>query len=198
MVRMEFIALLLNILLFACFALFFLMPRRKRDWTSLGMLSAFFVTFFFEMYGVSFTFFLLSYLLGVWTVNPTPVGLAWIRILSWVGVIFIPLGAVLVFLGWKKVYQGRGKLVTDGVYRCSRHPQYLGIILMATGFMLTWPTWLLLVMWPLLVVAYYRLARIEEKELLEKFGKLYEKYRNEVPMFIGWRSVLSSFRKTGS
>jgi protein-S-isoprenylcysteine O-methyltransferase Ste14 len=39
-------------------------------------------------------------------------------------------------------------------------------------------------MWPLLIVLYYRLARIEEKEVEEKFGEEYSLYKQKTPMFI--------------
>ena len=90
-----------------------------------------------------------------------------------------------MFLGWKKIYyEGKG-LVRDSVYKYSRHPQYLGVILICTGFLVSWPSLLTLAMWPVLVLAYYRLAKLEEREMVQKFGKLYENYKREVPMFLG-------------
>jgi protein-S-isoprenylcysteine O-methyltransferase Ste14 len=38
-------------------------------------------------------------------------------------------------------------------------------------------------MWPVLLVAYYRLARLEEREMVRRFGRLYRDYRRRVPMF---------------
>ena len=52
------------------------------------------------------------------------------------------------------------------------------------GFLLQWPTLLTLLMFPVLVVMYVRLARMEEREALAEFGSDYERYMREVPAFI--------------
>ena len=52
------------------------------------------------------------------------------------------------------------------------------------GFLLQWPTLLTLVMFPVLVYMYVRLARIEERESLAEFGDEYARYMREVPAFI--------------
>ena len=44
-----------------------------------------------------------------------------------------------------------------------RHPQYVAFVLVLTGFLLQWPTLLTLASYPVLVWAYARLARREEK-----------------------------------
>jgi len=52
------------------------------------------------------------------------------------------------------------------------------------GLLVHWATIPLLVMWPLLVLQYYRLAKREEKEMEEEFGVEYTEYKKMVPMFI--------------
>jgi protein-S-isoprenylcysteine O-methyltransferase Ste14 len=179
---------LLNILLFAGFLVFFLVPRRRRDWLPLGICKAFLVTFFTEMYGAPLTLYALCSISAFETHGLNPIleflgleGLA--PILWWVGVALILAGIVLVFLGWVRIYRAGGALVREGIYGYSRHPQYLGIILMSTGFLACWPTLPTLAMWPVLLVAYYRLARLEEREMVRRFGRLYRDYRRRVPMF---------------
>jgi len=49
------------------------------------------------------------------------------------------------------------------------------------GFLLQWPTLLTLLMFPVFVVMYVRLARIEEREALAEFGADYERYMRDVP-----------------
>jgi protein-S-isoprenylcysteine O-methyltransferase Ste14 len=39
-------------------------------------------------------------------------------------------------------------------------------------------------MFPILVVAYYRLGKKEEKEMINKFGEEYVQYQRKVPMFL--------------
>src|SRR3546814_495892 len=87
---------------------------------------------------------------------------------------------------WKTLYvaQRDGVLATTGTYGSIRHPQYLGFILVMFGFLLQWPTLLTLLMFPVLVVMYVRLARTEERDAIASFGTDYESYRRRVPGFI--------------
>jgi protein-S-isoprenylcysteine O-methyltransferase Ste14 len=66
--------------------------------------------------------------------------------------------------------QRQHQLVTTGVYT------YVGFIAIMFGFLLQWPTILTLVMFPLLVWMYVRLAHAEEGEALREFGRTYEHY----------------------
>ena len=52
------------------------------------------------------------------------------------------------------------------------------------GFLMQWPTLLTLLIIPVLVVMYVRLARIEERESLREFGDRYRAYMAQVPGFI--------------
>jgi protein-S-isoprenylcysteine O-methyltransferase Ste14 len=52
------------------------------------------------------------------------------------------------------------------------------------GFLLQWPTILTLLMFPVLVVLYLRLARIEEHEALREFGDPYRACMQRVPAFL--------------
>ena len=78
----------------------------------------------------------------------------------------------------------REKLVTEGVYSYVRHPQYAGLFLVTVGFLLQWPSITMLIMWPILMFSYYRLALREEKDVEKIFGRQYEEYRKRVPAFI--------------
>jgi protein-S-isoprenylcysteine O-methyltransferase Ste14 len=75
-------------------------------------------------------------------------------------------------------------LVTTGIYRIVRHPQYLGLILIIVGFNIQWPTVPTFVMSPMLIFLYLRLARVEERELEGEFGDFYKAYRERVRAFI--------------
>lgn len=57
-----------------------------------------------------------------------------------------------------------------GVYEYVRHPQYVGFIVIMLGFLMQWPTLLTLLMFPVPVVTYVHLARIEEREGLQEFA----------------------------
>jgi protein-S-isoprenylcysteine O-methyltransferase Ste14 len=55
------------------------------------------------------------------------------------------------------------------------------------GFLLQWPTLVTLVMFPILVYMYVRLARIEERDALEEFGEAYARYAEKTPAFFPGR-----------
>jgi len=69
-------------------------------------------------------------------------------------------------------------------YAHVRHPQYDAFILVMLGFLVQWPTILTLIMFPILVWMYKRLAGQEEKEILAEFGEEYSKYAAITPAFI--------------
>jgi methanethiol S-methyltransferase len=65
-----------------------------------------------------------------------------------------------------------------------RHPQYIGFVLIMTGFLLQWPTLVTLAMYPILVVMYAFLGKREEAEMVAQFGDEYRRYRERVPAFL--------------
>ncbi len=73
-------------------------------------------------------------------------------------------------------------LVTDGVYRFTRNPMYLGLTLIVIGWALVLGSVVALVVGPtLLVVVLTRLQiQPEERVLADKFGDEYEAFRGRV------------------
>ena len=51
------------------------------------------------------------------------------------------------------------------------------------GFLVQWPTLLTLLMFPILVTMYVRLARREEREVLAALGEVYARYAAATPAF---------------
>jgi protein-S-isoprenylcysteine O-methyltransferase Ste14 len=100
----------------------------------------------------------------------------------------IAVGAGLVAVGWATVYRGRGTLVTEGIYRYLRHPQYLGLILIVLPFNIQWPTLPTLLMAPVLISMYVLLANREDAELAALFGPAFFAYAAKTPAFIPTRS----------
>jgi len=75
-------------------------------------------------------------------------------------------------------------LATTGPYARVRHPQYVGFIVIMTGFLFQWPTLVTLAMFPILVFMYVHLARREERDAVAEFGDEYRRYMVRTPAFI--------------
>jgi Cu+-exporting ATPase len=60
----------------------------------------------------------------------------------------------------------------------------VAFIAIMLGFLLQWPTLVTLVMFPVLVTMYVRLARREERAVKAEFGAAWDAYAAETPGFI--------------
>jgi protein-S-isoprenylcysteine O-methyltransferase Ste14 len=100
--------------------------------------------------------------------------------------IFLAFSFILLSNAWNVLYhaQRRHTLATTGPYAVIRHPQYMAFVLILLGFLLQWPTLLTLVMFPILLVMYARLATTEEAEIRKKFGVKFETYAARTPRFL--------------
>lgn len=191
----------INSAVFIIFAFSFFKPHSGRDWRTLGMYSAFIVALFTEMYGFPLTIYLLSgwlaqnfpgvdflahdsgHLLEVmfgWGANPH---FGPFHLLSSA---FIFGGFWLLASAWRVLYaaQASGQLATTGPYARLRHPQYVGFIAIMTGFLLQWPTLITLIMFPILLAVYVRLARSEEAASAAVFGEAWAHYAQVTPAFL--------------
>lgn len=193
----RWIAVAISILFFTIFAVGFLVPIKKREWRSLGIFEAFIVALYVEMFGFPLTIYILLSIFGKDILGSHPfshhsghllatlfLGRRWAMLPCFLGILLIYGGLIILGIGWWKIYRSRGNLVTDNIYKYVRHPQYLGLIMITVGMLIQWPTLPTIFMWPILVIAYYRLARREEKDLEERFGKAYQQYRDRTRALI--------------
>ena len=197
---------IINSAIFIIFAFSFAKPKTSRDWRSFGAFSAFIIALFTEMYGFPLTIYLLSGWLGSlfpgMNLYSHDMGHLWQSLLGFKGdphfnvihilsYIFIGGGFILLSSAWEKLYkaQKQHKLATTGFYGRNRHPQYVGFVAIMFGFLLQWPTLITLIMFPILVLIYARLARIEEKEMMKEFSASYIQYAKKTPAFIPKLSV---------
>jgi protein-S-isoprenylcysteine O-methyltransferase Ste14 len=192
---------IINSLVFIMFAFSFTHPRTTRDWRSFGGFSAFIIALFTEMYGFPLTIYLLS----GWLQSRYPrldilshnSGHLWETLLGSKGdPHFSPLhllsiglifgGFFLLSSAWKVLYEAQRNhtLAAAGPYAYIRHPQYAGFVLIMLGFLLQWPTLLTMLMFPVLVYMYVRLARWEERDVLAEFGDTYAHYAAHTPAFL--------------
>jgi protein-S-isoprenylcysteine O-methyltransferase Ste14 len=186
---------------FIIFAFSFTHPRTSRDWRSFGTFAAFLVALFTEMYGFPLTIYLLSGWLGnrFPALNPfshngghlwqTLLGLKGdphLNPIHWLSDGLIAAGFITLGSAWKVLYQAQRthQVATTGIYAHLRHPQYVGFILIMLGFLVQWPTFITLIMFPILVTMYVRLARREEKDAQAEFGGDYARYADRTPAFL--------------
>jgi len=192
---------ILNSVFFIFFAFSFFKPQSRRDWRTLGLYSAFIVALFTEMYGFPLTIYLLS----GWLTKQFP-GVNWLShdaghllemMFGWrayphfgpfhlLSMVFIGGGFWLLSSAWPVLYRAvqQNKLASSGPYVHLRHPQYVAFVLVMFGFLLQWPTLVTLLMFPILVLVYARLARSEEREVEARFGDQWRKYAARMPRFV--------------
>jgi protein-S-isoprenylcysteine O-methyltransferase Ste14 len=96
----------------------------------------------------------------------------------------IGFGMLLVIFGWYQIFKAKGELVKTGLYKYTRNPQYIGFLLITAGLNIQWLTIITTIIWPVLVLLYYQLAKKEEKESEAKYGEEFRTYKRTVPMFI--------------
>ena len=190
----------LNSAVFIIFAFSFTHPHSPRDWRSFGAFAAFLVALFTEMYGFPLTIYVLSGWLGRHypglDLLSHDAGHLWWTLLGWQGdphwnplhllsTVLIGGGFILLAAAWKALYEAQRThtLAVTGPYARLRHPQYVGFIVILLGFLWQWPTLLTLLMFPILVTMYVRLAHREEREVLAEFGEAYARYAATTPAF---------------
>lgn len=127
---------------------------------------------------------LLNY--RVWFVNPFSVH----QIISWILLIVSLYPVVTGYLLLKRKgkpdsnFENTSLLVKSGIYGYIRHPLYLSVFMLGTGVMMKDPDTAQIALGAVNLIAVWITARIEEKEMIDKFGNEYRNYMKRTKMFI--------------
>ena len=131
-----------------------------------------------------FILILLNY--HYWFVNPFGI----LQIFSWIFLLSSTTIAVIGFYLLKYVGKPKGKientsnLITISLYKYIRHPLYLSLILLGFGIFFKHIDIIQIILLAINLVSIVLTAKIEEKELINKFGTEYKEYINKTKMFI--------------
>jgi protein-S-isoprenylcysteine O-methyltransferase Ste14 len=108
------------------------------------------------------------------------------------GSVFFILGMVIYALGYATVigalleykHSPQGQPATEGLYRISRNPQWVGLVLVFLGISIMVASWLHLLLLLVLVWAYHFQILAEEEACFSMYDEVYQEYMNRVPRYL--------------
>lgn len=109
-------------------------------------------------------------------------------------IIFIGFTVLAISIATWLYYRLKGvKIIKQGIYRYSRHPQYLGLLLWCYSLLLLYSSMYVVpfanypppaMPYLILLFTIVGIALIEEQKLIEKYGNEYIDYRRQTPFLI--------------
>jgi protein-S-isoprenylcysteine O-methyltransferase Ste14 len=104
-----------------------------------------------------------------------------------IGLVFLIISGYISIKGHSIVF-GKNRenpgVIREGVFNIVRHPIYLSEILLYFGLLILNISLAAAVVWVVGIAFLHYISRYEESLLLARFGKEYEQYKKEVPMWI--------------
>lgn len=105
-----------------------------------------------------------------------------------IGVIFFIIAAITMKNSWRVGIDKstKSKLITEGIYKYSRNPAFVGFYFMFLGLFLVYTDVITCISMLINIYALNRLVIEEEKHLEEMFGKEYIDYKKKAPRYLFW------------
>lgn len=134
----------------------------------------------------------LMWLIDVWLV----MNRLTFQVSGWLYALLLILGFWIIFLGVRTFKRQKTTthpqhpeqakvLVQSGIYRYSRNPMYLGLLVVLLSAVLYFGNWATLAVVPLYVWYMNRFQIIPEEEVMQqKFGNVYQEYKSSVRRWI--------------
>jgi protein-S-isoprenylcysteine O-methyltransferase Ste14 len=129
------------------------------------------------------------------------IGLVPYWLLSIFGIVLIVIGVPFLIFSVKTVMRAynAGTLVTDGIFRCCRHPLYGSwVVFIAPGIFLLANSWIGLTTPLFMYFLLRKLVKKEEIYLEHAFGSEYLEYRKRVPCIFPVGCLKQSYNKDNS
>ena len=103
------------------------------------------------------------------------------------GSILLVIGMLVFFICAGQVYTAKFRnkgTVLAGLYSFIRHPQYVALGIAGLGLSILWPRFLTLVLWLIMALVYYILAKDEERRMINAHAETYRPYMEKTGMFL--------------
>ena len=173
------------IMLSLIFLNFVFLLKYKKDeggWRTKGIYVAFIISLFAEMCGS----LLIVYFFAPFFKYPVLVtAYRFSRLhtnLYGLAVFLILTALILITVSWRTLYNSKG-LVTNGIYKYVRHPQYIGFIMIVVGWLMLWLSVIMIVLAPVYIGLYIYQAIREDRYLMKNYGNEFINYKKNVSIF---------------
>ena len=113
---------------------------------------------------------------------PLQLGITWL----YSGLIIYLFGIVFTIVAVRNFATSpKDKVITKGLYRFTRNPTYIGLVLIQIGLGIACSSWLYLLLTVVLMILLNANLPAEERYCRYRYGDDYRKYKNRTPRWIG-------------
>lgn len=107
------------------------------------------------------------------------------------GTVYFYIGVAMYLFGYSIVVISlldyrrtpANQIVTTGLYRYSRNPQWVGLVFVFLGIVIAGAVWLNILLLGILVFSYHYQILLEEESCAQLYGEDYLKHKREIPRY---------------